>query len=75
MRIPHFCATLIHGSLRLAAATRPSRTASMRLSIEPTLVRLTCSGARNPSIIFSVVNSEPLFGVTAIGLSYSISGS
>ncbi len=75
MRIPHFCATLIHGSITLAAATLPSRTASRRLSIDPTLVLLTCSGVRKPSIILSVVNSEPLFGVTAIGLSFSISGS
>ena len=75
MRCPHFCATLIHGSVRLAAATWPSRTASSRLSIDPTLARFTCSGVRKPSIIFKVVNSEPLFGVTAIGLSFNISGS
>ena len=33
--MPHFCATLIQGSIRLAAATLPSRTASSRFSIEP----------------------------------------
>ncbi len=75
MRIPHFCATLIQGSMTLAAATLPSRTASSRFSIDPEWMRLMCSGARNPSIIFSVVKSEPLFGVTAIGWSLSISGS
>jgi hypothetical protein len=75
MRRPHFCATLIHGSIRLAAATLPSRTASRRFSIEPALVRFTCLGSRKPSIIFRVVKSEPLFGVTAISLSFSISGS
>jgi len=67
--MPHFCATLIQGSITLAAATLPSRTASSRFSIEPMLLRLTCLGSRNPSIILSVVNSEPLFGVTAIGWS------
>ena len=75
MRRPCFCATLIHGSIRLTAATLPSRSASIRLGIEPALVVLMCSGVRKPSIIFSVVKCEPLFGVTAIALSFSISGS
>jgi hypothetical protein len=35
------------------AATRPSRTASIRLSIEPTLTRLTCSGVRKPATILA----------------------
>ncbi len=74
MRSPCCCATLIHGSIRLTAATRPSRSASSRLTMVPALIVLTCSGARNPSIIFSVVKCEPLFGVTAISLSLSISG-
>ena len=75
MRMPHFCATLIHGFITLAAAILPSRTASRRFSIGPTFVRFTCCGSRKPSIIFKAVNSEPLFGVTAISLSLSISGS
>src|SRR5205807_8868597 len=61
MRNPCFCATLIHGSMRLAAATLPVRKASSRLGIDPALVVLMCSGARKPSISFSVVKCEPLF--------------
>jgi hypothetical protein len=34
MRRRHFCATLIQGSIRLAAATLPSRTASRRFRID-----------------------------------------
>src|ERR1041384_3310483 len=74
MRSPCFCATLIHGSIRLTAATSPRRSASRRLTIVPALVVVTCSCARKPSIIFSVVKCEPLFGVTAIGRFLSISG-
>ena len=55
MRRPFFCATLIQGSIRLTAATRRSRSASRRLSIEPALVVFTYLGSRKPSIILSVV--------------------
>ena len=75
MRRPIFCATLIHGSIRLTAATSPAFSASMRFGIVPALVVLTCSGVRKPSIILSVVKCEPLLGVTAIGLSFNCSGS
>ena len=61
--------------MRLTAATLPVRKASSRLGIDPALVVLMCSGARKPSISFSVVKCEPLFGVTAISLSLSCSGS
>ena len=44
MRRPIFCATLIHGSIRLTAATSPSRNASIRFGIVPALVVLMCSG-------------------------------
>ena len=47
----------------------------MRFGIEPAPVVLMCSGLRKPSIIFRVVKCDPLLGVTAIGLSFSISGS
>ena len=47
----------------------------MRLGIDPGVVVFTCSGFRNPSIILSVVKCEPLFGVTAMSRSLSISGS
>ena len=75
MRSPSFCATLIHGSIRTTAATSPRRSASIRFGIEPALVVFTCCGSRKPSTIFSIVKCEPLFGVTAISLSFSISGS
>ena len=75
MRIPCFSATLIQGSIRLTASTLPRRKASSRCGIDPALVVLMCSGVRKPSIIFNAVKLEPLFGVTAIALSFSCSGS
>ena len=41
----------------------------------PAKVHLICSRFRNPSRSFKVVKCEPLYGLTAIGLFFSCSGS
>jgi hypothetical protein len=68
MRMPHFCATLIHGSIRLAAATLPSRTASSASASSRRWCASRASGSRKPSIIFRRGEVRAVFGVTAIGL-------
>jgi hypothetical protein len=66
---------LIHGSIRLAAATSPRSSASMRSLIVPAKTVLICSRFRKPSSSFSVVKWEPLNGLTATLLPFSCSGS
>ena len=59
-RIPRFSATLIQGSITLAAATSPLASASSRSFIVPANTHLICSRFRNPSSSFKVVKCEPL---------------
>ena len=66
---------LIHGSIRLAAATSPRLTASILSFIVPAKVVLICSRFKNPSSSFRVVKCEPLNGLTAMGWSFNCSGS
>ena len=73
-RRPCFSATLIHGSIRLMAATSPRFSASMRSRIVPANVVLICSRFRKPSSSLRVVKCEPLNGLTPIGLVLQLLG-